>query len=69
MGPDTGGRWAVSSWLSWWVCCSPCGGRASFTLSKLTKREDGEEEPFCVIGFAVYSGEGAAIVVWILIGM
>lgn len=43
--------------------CSPCGGGAS--LSKLTKREDGENR----LCDGCYSGKGAAIVVRILIGM
>ena len=45
------------------MCCSPCGGRVS--LSKLTKREDGENR----LCDCCYSGEGTAIVVWNLIGM
>ena len=43
--------------------CSSCGGGAS--LSKLTKRED-RESRLCD---CCYSGKGAAIVVWNLIGM
>jgi hypothetical protein len=45
------------------VGCSPCGGGAS--LSKLTKRENGENR----LCDCCYSGKGAAIVVRILIGM